>query len=79
MEYECQSISVGKLLVGATGVALPLCNSCTAPDCTNPIREKTISVFGKPTKLRLWVLNNSVRQVISCKGYVASGDTEEND
>jgi len=52
------------------GIRMPLCNDCLAPDCSNPIRERTVSVMGVPQKMRLYVVNNVVKQVIACNGYV---------
>jgi hypothetical protein len=74
MDYDCQLAIIDKLPVGAIGTIPPLCNDCKTPDCTNPIREFTISVFGIPRKMRLWVVNNQIRQVVSCKGYVGEKD-----
>lgn len=70
MEYDCQIIPINKIAATDVGVMPPLCNDCRAPDCTNPIREVTVSQFGIPVKMRLWVVNNSVRQVVSCRGYI---------
>lgn len=70
MEYDCHTIPFGKTIVGAQGITSPLCNDCRAPDCTNPIREQTVSQMGMPVKMRLWVVNNIIRQVVACKGYI---------
>lgn len=70
MEYECISLSAEKLLIDPAGNRPPLCNDCLAPDCTNPIKEVSVSVFGIIQKYRLWVDRNIVRQVVSCKGYL---------
>ena len=75
MDYECQAIPIDKTLVDAQGQITPLCSTCLAPDCTNPIKEMVVSVFGTQQKHRLWVINNTVRQVVSCLGYVS---TQEN-
>ena len=69
MDYECVLRSVVSLNVN------PLCNGCQAPDCTNPIRERVVSVVGIPTKMRLFVVGNVVRQVVSCTGYVGRPST----
>ena len=71
MEYECQTIPVDKAVVTAQGFMEPLCSSCSSPDCSNPIKEKTVSVAGVVKKLRFYVTSEaSIRQVTSCKGYI---------
>ncbi|GAG91804.1 unnamed protein product [marine sediment metagenome] len=74
MEYECQIISFDRLAIGAIGIQEPLCNDCQTPDCTNPIEEQIVSVLGVPKKMRLWVVNNVIRQVMICKGYIGTAD-----
>ena len=74
MDYECQLSPIYKTAIDAVGVTRSLCDNCRAPDCTNPIREYAISLFGVPVKSRLWVVNNQIRQVIACKGYIGEQD-----
>ena len=70
MEYEHISIPADKVLIDPEGCKAPLCNDCHNPDCTNPIKEMTVSVFGINKKYRFWVDRNVVRQVVSCRGYI---------
>jgi len=71
VEYEVKLAPLDKSATIPGGFFEPLCNSCTAPDCTNPIREMTVSVVGIQKKQRVYVLNETViRQVVGCKGYV---------
>lgn len=70
MEYEVRLAHVNKTLIGPAGVVKPLCNSCSAPDCSNPIRDRLVSIMGISCKLRLHVVNNMFRQVVECKGYI---------
>ncbi len=71
MEYEVQLAPIDKVIVTPQGVLEPLCNSCSSPDCSNPIQEKSVSIVGRMQKNRLYVMNeNIVRQVVACKGYV---------
>lgn len=73
MEYEVQLAPLDKIIATPAGPFEPLCNSCTAPDCTNPIREITVSVLGIPKKHRVWAATDTmVRQVTSCKGYIGN-------
>lgn len=77
MDYDCHVVPVDKLTVTARGVAEPLCNSCLSPDCTNPIREQTVSVCGIPKKMRFWTVNRQIRQVVACRGYVGNAEVSE--
>lgn len=70
MEYECKIVPFDKTIVIEGGVIEPLCNDCRTPDCTNPIREQTVSVFGIPKKMRLWTSGQVVRMVAACRGYI---------
>lgn len=71
MEYEVKLAPLDKAATTPQGFFEPLCNSCTAPDCTNPIRERVVSVVGIPQKYRMYIVSETiVRQVIGCKGYI---------
>lgn len=71
MEYEVKLAPLDKAAITPQGFFEPLCDSCTAPDCTNPIREITVSVAGILTKQRMYVVNETnIRQVVGCKGYI---------
>ena len=79
MEYDCKLAPFDKLSISERGVADPLCNDCQSPDCTNPIREVTVSKIGIQVKMRLYVINTLVRQVIACKGYIGKQDVHVSD
>ncbi len=71
MEYEAHLVPVDKAVVTPLGFFEPLCNTCSSPDCSNPIQEREVSNAGIIKKQRLWVERGSmVRQVVSCKGYI---------
>lgn len=70
MEYDAQGIPFSKTVLSSTGFTLPLCNNCISTDCTNPIKEKSVSIFGKNITMRLWVSGNIVKQITSCRGFV---------
>ena len=70
MDYECVLFSADKLLFGPGGDKPPLCNDCKAIDCSNPIKEVSVSIMGIEHKYRFWVVNNVVKQVIACQGYI---------
>lgn len=71
MEYEVKLAPLDKSAITPQGFFEPLCNTCMAPDCTNPIREMSISEVGILKKQRVYVVNETnVRQVVGCKGYI---------
>ena len=74
MDYDCHVVPADKMLMDPTGVKEPLCNDCKTPDCTNPIKDKMVSIFGQNKKYRLWIINNQCRQVISCRGYIVKNE-----
>ena len=74
MDYECQILPFDRVSVGPVGIQEPLCNDCQTPDCTNPIEEQVVALFGQPKTMRLWVVNTVVRQVVACKGYIGADD-----
>ena len=77
MEYQVSLVSLDKIPLDSKGPINPLCNSCVRSDCTNPIREKTVSVLGKVVKMRLWTINNTSKMVIACpEGYIGANDVE---
>jgi len=69
MEYQVQIIPIDKAVLDHKGIIDPLCNDCTTPDCSNPIRERNVSVLGNIKKMRLFVINNMCSQVVDCSGY----------
>ena len=74
--FDCKLATMDKLSVGPRGIKEPLCNNCVQPDCDNPIRKQSVYVLGNLVDWRLWIVNNSVRQVVQCSGYL-SGDSDE--
>ena len=76
MDYECHLMPADKLLVNPIGVQQPLCNDCRCPDCTNPIKGQVVSVMGVNKDFRLWTVNNQVRMVVACKGYIGEQDVQ---
>ena len=76
MDYDCHLIPTDKLLTNPVGIQEPLCNDCVCPDCTNPIREHTVSVVGINKTMRLWTVGSQMRIVVACKGYVGDQDVQ---
>ena len=79
MEYECHTVPVDKLMMNSLGIQEPLCNSCHAPDCTNPIKEKSVSIMGIIKTIRVWMVHNQIRQVVACQGYIGDAEVEISD
>lgn len=71
MQYDCNLVPINHVILGGDEPIDSLCNDCCSPDCSNPIRDHNLYVLGKPTKMRLWTVNNTVKQVVSCEGYIS--------
>lgn len=69
MEFECKTIPIMQPILTGKGVQEPLCNKCSQTDCSNPIRKKTISLFGKNVEWNVFIAGNQAYQVIACPGY----------
>ncbi len=75
MQYEVQTIPFEKIPLSSDGALEPLCNTCTNPDCSNPIKERVVSIVGKQVKYRLYVISSITLMVVGCKdGYVGDED-----
>lgn len=70
MEFECITTPVLRPVLNSKGVTEPLCNTCAQSDCSNPIKSKQISVFGKIEKWNVLVSGNQAYQVVTCTGYM---------
>jgi len=76
MEYRCHLIPMDQFVMTGSGIKDPLCNDCRAPDCSNPIRDRLISIMGVNKKMRVWIAHNQARQVVECEGYMGDQDVE---
>lgn len=70
MEYQCKMVSAAKLNVSPVGFILPICDSCTTRDCTNPIESMSFSILGITRKVRLYNRGSEPRMVVDCEGYI---------
>ena len=77
MKPDCRTISLAQLAITPTGPAQPLCDSCYAVDCENPIEERDVSVFGKTETHNLYIRNEEPRMVIECEGYTTKEELEK--
>lgn len=69
MEYDCEIVLANKVYTDFNKVIRPLCSSCSNHACTNPVKEKKISVFGQVYTGRLFYNGDSYFVVTSCEGY----------
>jgi len=69
MEHHCTMVSITQLNVSPVGFVLPLCDSCTTKDCTNPIESLPFSILGVIRKVRLYNRGTEPRMVVDCEGY----------
>ena len=69
MEYQCQIVSVSKMVATPLGFINSLCDDCKTIDCTNPIEKKRISIIGTIKEMKLFCRGDSNYFVVSCKGF----------
>jgi len=69
MEYRCKSIPITKLPVGARGLGRPLCDLCATRDCTNPIQQRRVAIFGVTVNMRVIDRGMDPGMVIECEGF----------
>jgi hypothetical protein len=77
MEYDVQTITIDNLPLSHKGALEPLCNTCVQESCTNPVRSRTISVFGEVREWRLLGTYGQHHMVISCAGFVSPDEDED--
>lgn len=76
-KYELKTIPLTSLIISPTGPIEPLCTECCNKNCGHPIEDKSVSVFGKMEKHRVYVgFANDIRLVIECQGFMRN--EEEN-
>jgi len=80
VEYDCEIILANKIYTDFNKVVRPLCSSCTNHSCTNPVKEKKVSVFGKIYTGRFFYNGDTFFVVTSCEGYrgIQEDDVENN-
>jgi hypothetical protein len=77
-EYDCNLVPLNKMIYGKDGMILPLCNSCKAKDCTNPIQFTEISLLGIKIKCKAFVRFSNFYAVTKCTGYLPDVDEDDN-
>lgn len=78
MEYKCRLERLDKINSHKKD-DLSLCTKCSSSDCSNPIENISISIFGIISSIRAYVTPNSIYAVKSCDGYSVSSIDEENE
>ena len=69
MKYDCQTVSLTKLILTPQGRVTPLCATCQTADCSHRIEYRTVSVFGINEKIKCIVTGGDPALVIDCRGY----------
>ena len=77
MKYNCKLVSFNQLLVTPGGIVEPLCNSCSAMDCSNPIHKKKVSILGLKKDYKLYARGGNFHAVIECEGYLLKKEEEK--
>jgi hypothetical protein len=70
MEYKCRTVDASRLNVTTQGFFMPLCDSCTTRDCSNPVELMKISILGIKKEVRTYSRGSEIRFVVECEGYV---------
>lgn len=76
MEYKCKLEKLDKLTC-KDSADISLCTKCQSFDCSNPIENVTISMFGVNTGIRVYVTRTSVFGVKQCEGFSSRGKSEQ--
>jgi hypothetical protein len=77
MEYECKIFPVTSLQTTFNKTISPLCSKCKNINCSNPIENKKISIFGKVHNTKLYSYGTSYYIVYECDGFLK--DEEDNE
>ena len=76
-KYELKTVPLSSLIITPTGPVSPICTHCCNNNCGHTIEEKSVSVFGKMEKHRVYVgFTNDIRLVVECQGFIKN--EEEN-
>lgn len=78
MEYKCRLERLDKIK-SEKKEDLSLCTNCSSYDCSNPIENISISIFGIMSNIRAYVTPTSIYAVKSCDGYSVSSVGEDCD
>lgn len=80
MEYKCRLEKLDKITT-KDSKDLSLCSVCHSCDCSNPIQNVQISMFGVNTTIRAYVTNTNYFGVKQCEGFSSrqSVDIDEKD
>lgn len=70
MEFECKTQPILRPILNEKGVIAPLCNTCIQVECSNPIKKKSISIFGKTEQWNVYMARDQAYQVTHCAGYM---------
>jgi|688.fasta_scaffold521475_2 hypothetical protein len=78
MEYKCRFERLDKIKTDDLK-KISLCTECHSFDCSNPIQNVTISVFGINKTIRAYVTPNNTYGVQDCEGFSCHSSIEEED
>lgn len=74
MEYDCQLLSISSLTTTFNRVVKPICSNCKNTNCSNPIQEKKISIFGKVYSTKVYNMGNGFFIVSECEGFIEDSE-----
>ena len=70
MEYKCQTVDMSRMIVSSKGFFTPICETCAAQDCTNPIEKTKVSILGVTKEVKAYSRGTEPRYVVQCEGYI---------
>lgn len=79
MTYECKMVPIDRAILDPRGFVRPRCDTCANPDCSNPIKDITLSIMGVPTKMRLYHYGDYYRLVVDCPGFISNLDVDDDE
>ena len=79
MEYDCRTKSFSKIELDANGAVFGLCDACATKDCSHPIEDKQVSVFGIMNVKRMFMRGDEAHVVISCEGFLPIENKDESE
>lgn len=77
MKYDCKLFSLSDLPVGPFGLIMSCCDRCCNQDCSNPIVNKDVSLFGVVKSEKVFMKATGFYIVADCEGFMPCEEERE--